>query len=508
MDPKANDPKTTSRWIRLREKTNRFRERTESLLAEKSLTEETIKNPFHAVIHFCALVIRSFVRNRCPVRATALAYTTLLALIPLLAVGLGVSSTLLRGDEEQTEAFVQYLVTQMAPQLDLMPGTEEERLETRDQIIDEILSFIDNIHSGALGISGTVALLAIAIGLLSTIEITFNDIWGATRGRTFFSRVVCYWTAITLGPLIILLAMGLAVSGQLIPAAEDRVPTQLLLQEAEESSDPDQIGTTPDTRGVDEVQLPRWVLDLRDGLLGRLLFGVLPFVFLTGSFSLLYQLMPNTHVKWWAALGGGVVGGVLWMLNSHFNMAFAARVVASSTIYGPLGVIPVFLIGLYVSWLIVLFGAQVAYAFQNRRAYLQEKLAEGTSQSGREFLALCVMLAIARRFQQGLTPPSSVDLAAELGVPIRIVCRVIQPLLDTNLLVEVNTPGPAYSPARPLEQISTEEILQALRSGAGQEPPRREGREYELAQQVYTTVREAERNAAGPLTLQRLLDRS
>jgi membrane protein len=507
MDPKANDPKTTSRWIRLREKTNRFRERTESLLAEKSLTEETIKNPFHAVVHFCALVIRSFIRNRCPVRATALAYTTLLALVPLLAVGLGVSSTLLRADEEQTQVFIQYLVTQMAPQLDLMPGTEEERYETRDRIIEEILTFIENIHSGALGISGTVALLAIAIGLLSTIEITFNDIWGATRGRTFFSRVVCYWTAITLGPLIILLAMGLAVSGQLIPAAEDRAPPPQSLEQPMELADPGTVGAPPPKAAVDEVKIPQWVRDVRDGLLGRLVFGVLPFIFLSGSFALLYQLMPNTHVKWWAALLGGLVGGALWMLNSHFNMAFAARVVAASRIYGPLGVIPVFLIGLYVSWLIVLFGAQVAYAFQNRRAYLQEKLAEGTSQSGREFLALCVMLAIARRFQQGLTPPSSIDLAAELGVPIRIVCRVIQPLLDTKVLVEVNTPGPAFSPARPLDQISTEEILQALRSGAGQEPSAREGREFELAQQVYRTVREAERNAAGPLTLQRLLDR-
>jgi membrane protein len=497
MARNTNDPKFSTRLVQLRD-------RMESLLTEKAFTEETVSNPVHAFIHFWGLVFRSFLRNRCPVRATALAYTTLLALVPLLAVGLGVSSTLLRADEDQREQLIQQLVNQVAPQLGQMPGTDEERRETRERIIEDITSFIDNIHSGALGISGTLALLAVAIGLLSTIEITFNDIWGATRGRTLFSRVVCYWTAITLGPLIVLLATGLVISGQLLPAKEEPAePKPALYNPGERSVPVIEEEVAPAT---DAVQLPRWVERLRDGLVGRLLFGVLPFLILTGSFALLYQLMPNTHVKWWAALLGGLVGGTLWILNSQFNVAFAARVVAASRIYGPLGVLPVFLIGLYVSWLIVLFGAQVAYAFQNRRAYLQEKLAEGTSQSGREIIALRLMLIIARRFRNGETPPSAVDLAAELGVPIRIVHRVIQPMHETNLLVEVNAPGPAYSPARPLSQISAEEILRALRSGIGQQPSMRPGADQELVAQVYGTVCEAERNAAVRLTLERLVE--
>jgi membrane protein len=499
MAPNSNDPKSPSRLVQLRE-------RMESLLTEKALSEETVNNPVHAFIHFWGLVFRSFVRNRCPVRATALAYTTLLALVPLLAVALGVSSTLLRADDDQTERLIQQLVNQVAPQLEQLPGTDEERRETRDRVIEDIRSFIDNIHSGALGISGTLALLAVAIGLLSTIEITLNDIWGATRGRTLFSRVVCYWTAITLGPLILLLAMGLVIGGQLLPAKEQPPePKPALYNPGERSMPAMEEEVAP---ANDVVRLPRWAERLRDGLVGRLLFGVMPFLVLSGSFALLYQLMPNTQVKWWAALAGGLVGGTLWMLNSHFNVAFAARVVAASRIYGPLGVLPVFLIGLYISWLIVLFGAQVAYAFQNRRAYLQEKLAEGTSQSGREFIALRLMLIIARRFRNGETPPSAADLAADLGVPIRIVHRVLKPLHDTHLLVEVNAPGPAYSPARPLNQISAEEILRALRSGAGQEPSMRAGADQELVAQVYGTVREAERNAARPLTLERLVDPS
>jgi membrane protein len=509
MDAQPNDPKPVSRWVRLRH-------RLESLLTERGLSEEIVSHPVHAFIHFWGLVIRSFVRNRCPVRATALAYTTLLALVPLLAVGLGVSSTLLKGDEQQTQQFIEQVINQMAPQLEQLPGTEEEKREAREQIIEEILSFIANIHSGALGMTGMLALVFIAIGLLSTIEFTFNDIWGVSRGRSWFARVICYWTAITLGPLIILLAMGLAVSGQLIPArhqpatVEIQTPAPALTTETGQSGESTRTEAvhTDVAPGTDPPEPPRLVRMVRDGPLGRFLFRVLPFLILIGSFALLYQLMPNTQVSWRAAAVGGLVGALLWVLNSQFNVAFAARVVAASKIYGPLGVFPVFLIGLYMSWLIVLFGAQVAYAVQNRRAYLQDKLAEGINQRGREFVALRVMLSIARRFQNGSLPPSITELSADLGVSARIIGQVLEPMRQINLVVEVNAPGLAYAPARPLDQISAQEILQALRSGQGQEPATEAGPDRDIVREVCGTVREAERGAARPLTLQRLLEHS
>jgi membrane protein len=231
-------------------------------------------------------------------------------------------------------------------------------------------------------------------------------------------------------------------------------------------------------------------------------------VILSGSFALFYKLMPNTRVKWRAALIGGVVGATLWLLNSKFNVAFASRVVAASTIYGPLGVVPVFLIGMYISWLIVLFGAQVSYAFQNRRAYLMEKLAEGTNQRGREFVAMRLMLAVGRRFQQGDPPPSLVRLASELGVSSKLLCQVIAPLQQCNILVEVNSPETAYAPARPLDQISTDNILSALRSGQGLEPDTLPGPERDVARDVCDKVQRAESDAAGAMTLQRLLERA
>ena len=137
----------------------------------------------------------------------------------------------------------------------------------------------------------------------------------------------------------------------------------------------------------------------------------LPVVVLCLTFTVLYLLMPNTRVHWQAALVGGVVGGVLWHLNNYFSVLYVSRWVTNSRIYGSLAAIPVFMVGLYFSWLILLFGAQVAYAFQNRAAYLQDKQADTVNQRGREFIALRLMECIGQRFLNALPPAGVPEIA-------------------------------------------------------------------------------------------------
>src|SRR5258706_15882692 len=114
--------------------------------------------------------------------------------------------------------------------------------------------------------------------------------------------------------------------------------------------------------------------------------------------------MPNSKVRWRGALGGGLVGGVLFYLNNVVSVVYVSRVVSNSKIYGSLGLVPVFMIGLYLSWLILLFGAQVSYAYQNRTAYLEEKQIENINQRGREFIALRCMTCIGLRFKKAEPP--------------------------------------------------------------------------------------------------------
>ena len=544
----------------------KFQAEAQALLDEQGmvLVDEARLHPLRRFIHFWVLVGKSFVRNRCPVRASALAYTTLLALIPLLAVGLGVSTKLLQSSEDQQAELIQTVVDELAPQLGLVPATAEEKESARSRLVEKIgaalprlvessgqerthlvnqlaaelvpgaatgqeagadygrkiakqieellprlakateqrrvklvekladqltslvlrathgedessqkvvetiRTFIANVHSGALGLVGTVALVFVAIGLLSTIEATFNDIWGVPRGRNWFVRIIHYWAAVTLGPLVVILVMGLAI-GSRFQAAQD------LIEE------------TP--------------------IIGGLLFKMIPFFLLCGSFTLLYQFMPNTRVNWQAAAFGGMVAGALWILNGNFNALFTSRVISASKIYGSLSAIPILLFGLYLSWTILLFGAQVAYAYQNRRAYLQEKQAENVNQRGREFIALRLMTLVGQKFHRGELPPTVGEVSESLSVSSRLVSQIIQPLLQRKLLAEVATPETAYCPARPLDRISYEDILQALRAGLGQEPATREEPTRELVRGAFDEIHQSEQRVARAVTLQAVVER-
>src|SRR5690606_3616896 len=130
------------------------------------------------------------------------------------------------------------------------------------------------------------------------------------------------------------------------------------------------------------------------------------FTVLSIFLTLFYKLMPATSVRWDAALIGGMFGGCVLQLNNLFSVVYLSRVVTYSKVYGGLGVLPVFLVGLYFSWLILLLGAQVAYAWQNRNAYVQEKQAESINQRGREFVALRLMTYITEQFSIGNSPPT------------------------------------------------------------------------------------------------------
>jgi len=459
-------------------------------------------------VHFWALVCRSFVRNRCPVRASSLAYASLLAMVPMLAVVISVSASLLKSQgEEPIMQLIDSLVERMtpdaapapayaagetsapgataatatdavtaAPVVRAIPGGKlldpDEYAKRRKDFARQIKDFISNIRSGSLGATGMVALLFVAISMLSRIENTFNDIWGVTRGRTWFARIVQYWGAMTLGPLLLAVTMALTSS----PYFE---ATKKIV------ADLGAVGAV-----VAEVGL-----------------ALLPYAIWSLSFALFYQLMPNTKVRWSAALAGGLVGGCLWQLNSQFSVLYVSRVVTNSRIYGSLGMIPVFMIGLYFAWLILLFGAQVAYAYQNRRAYLQERQAEGVSQRSREFVALRLMTTIADHFQRGAPPPTLTGVAETLGVPSRLAGQLLQVLVDARCAAEVAPGEAAYVPGRPLDQITAQHILQAVRVGQGLELATREGQARDLARGEFERIGAAERGVADRITLQAMANR-
>ncbi len=462
--------------------------------------------------HLCMLVWNSFVRNRCPARAAALSYATLLALIPLLAVAISVTSSLLKseGEEKIYQAIDKFVSSVMPPatlstneqrvSLNLGPGmsvaltptnpafagetnltadaagmtnaplaADTRVVAAQKEVARDIRNFVQKTRSGALGTIGMLLLVVVAIQMLANVEETFNDIWGVTRGRNWLWRIVLYWATITLGPLALAGALGLA-SGTHLKSAEGLV-----------------------------TRMP---------FIGSLFFQVLPLLLLWLTFTLVYLLVPNTRVRFGAAFVGGVVGGSLWHLNNLFGFLYVSRTVTNINIYGSLGLVPVFMIGLYFSWLILLFGAQVAYAFQNRKAYLQDKLAENVNQRGREFIALRLMTCIGQRFQRGRPPVTIQEIAAELDIPTKLAQQVLQTLLAARLVTEIAGAEAAYAPARPLESINAHHVLHAMRAGGGQELlPRNEPVRAEVYGE-FARIEEAERQAAASVTMLALVNRT
>jgi membrane protein len=465
----------------------------------------------HRFAHFWLMVSKSFLRNRGPIRAAALAYTTLLALIPMVAVALSVSTSILRqeGRDQQVDRrvsqFIDKLVENITPPApatntpSAAAVTDDQAMilalsETngaavnattndatyvaaRQQVEDTINRFIKKTNSRTVGGLGMVFLIYAAISMLRGIEATFNDIWGVEKGRSWVRSIVQYWAVMTLVPVLALVALGLANK----PHVQF---THRLLDD-----------------------LPPFLVGVLVHLTG-LLVAIVPILFLCGSFALLYKLMPNTLVHWRAALMGGLVGGLLWHLNNVVSVLYVSRWVSNSKIYGGLAAIPVIMVGLYFSWLILLFGAQVAYGWQNRRAYFQDKQADSINQRCREFVAMRLMQCVGQRFLRGEPAATVPEMADALVVPSRLVQQIMQTLLTAGLIVEVNGQETAYSPARPLENINCHHILLALRAGYGQELPTRDDPARTEVFGEFEKILEAERKAASGVTVLTMVNRA
>lgn len=471
------------------------------LLDEPALAVKGRLSALQRFAHFWVIVVRSFIQNRCPLRASALSYITLLSLVPMLAVVLGITSSLLKGEgEAQIERFIEGVVNTLTPPAIISedgdgglafvgpplpwsgkpssgdeaaggasPLSDERALAAQRQVAQKINEFIQNTRSGTLGAVGTVVLLITILTLMTRIEETMNDIWGVTRPRSWMERIEHYWFAVSLGPLLI--ASGLTLAS-----------------------------------GPQVTSVRMWIESTP--FVGGLVFKWLPITLLWMAFSGFYKLMPATRVTWSAAALGGAFAAVCWFGTNVLGSLYVSRVVTNFKIYGSLGLVPVFMIGMYISWLLLLLGAQIAYAFQNREAYLQERLAENVNQRGREFVALRLMTTISQRFQLGQPPASVRALSSELGVPGRLVQQIMGTLLAARLVVEVNGRDLGYVPGRPLNDISCHDVLRAMRVAQGQELATRDEPVRGEVLGEFARIEAAEKNAAASVTMLALAHRA
>jgi membrane protein len=343
-------------------------------------------------------------------RAAGLVYTTLLSLVPFLAVVFSVLKAF--GAHHQIEPVLGQLLEPLGPK-----GQE---------ITQQVIGFIDNLKVGVLGGLGVAGLLYTTYSLIDKIEQALNAIWQVRQGRPWTRKFTDYLSVVIVGPVLVATALGLLASAQSSTVVQRVMAVQPL-------------GT--------------W-------LVGLARFG--PFFLLTGFFTFLYKFMPNTRVRTGSALVGGMAAAVLWGVVGMLFAKFVAGSGRYGAIYSGFAILILLLIWLYAIWLIVLVGAQVAFFHQFPAATQSVRLSRQQTLALRERVALMVAAELTRRFLRGDGPVRAAELAGALRVSASLVEEQVELLVAHGYLGRMTEPEGVTLIKSP-DTTSLSEVLDAVR---------------------------------------------
>ncbi len=405
-------------------------------------------------IHYLRVLIfvaRLEVFARLKLRAQALSYQTIFAIVPLFAVFFVIFRGF--GGMEAVEGRLQSLIVE-----NLAGGSELSA-----QVTTHISTAVANVNGKTLGIVSIVILVYSVLGLMQNIEDSFNDIFGVKKGRSWDIRIVLYWSALTLGPLLIGASLALTAFLQ-----NDTV--------------------------MSVVQSL--------GFVSSALIRLTPLLVTWIAFGALYLVVPNSRVSFKAAAAAAIVAGSAWSIAKFLYAIYAKHSVSTLSIYGTMAALPLFFFWIYVSWIIVLFGAQVAFAFQNAATYREEDDAQSASQLSRERAAVRLYVEVARDFFSGRPSTNPDYAAAALGVPRRLLERISLALQEGGFLKAVDD-GAGLVPARDLGTVSVSDIITHLRM-IGSEPQLAEDEVLTFIDEVFGTLEREQHNITGDLDFRTL----
>ena len=395
------------------------------------------KSRLFALLRVISITLSGLHEMHVAIRAAALSYSSLLALGPLVAIAVLISGFALGNQDPAFAAqAVNRVISFIAPQVAQydQAGQPENKNDpalpaATPEMVQLINNFITSSRSGTAGLIGILTLFIIVIGLFTTIENTFNDIWGVRRGRSWMARIIYYWSVITLGALLFFTSLTLLSAGAFLNVFFEKIPLGSQLKD-----------------------LFVWMLPSG---------SVLLLVFIL---TLFYRLVPHTRVRWPAAVLGAVIVTALLFLNNYLAFLYFKRVVLSKSLYGSVSIVPILMIGLYIFWFFVLVGGQITYAVQNVRYRSSQTAWHSLNHVTRESMSLVVLLLIARRFKVVAPPYAVSDLSTLIRVPSQILNESLNRLCDLRLITELPPADGAdpndsrYQPARPLDQITLDEF--------------------------------------------------
>jgi membrane protein len=360
-------------------------------------------------LRYPAALIRDWLGGKISVRAMSLAYTTLLSLVPLMVFSFSILKGLgARGD-------LRFLLHEFFRPMG----------SAATQLTESVMQFVANMRGDLLGSIGLAFLVYTVITTIQKVEASFNFVWRVERPRSFGRRFTEYLSVMILGPILLAVAIGLLGSAEHSPFAQ----------------------------WLNAVAPLAWIL----GVLAQLV----PYAIVTIVFTFMYSFIPNTRVQFRAALIGGVTAGIIWAL---VGKVFTAVIFYSSqmvAVYTGFAIVLTTLIWVYLSWLILLIGAQLAFYLQFPQYLRHGQEAIELTGSDREQVGLSIMYLIGRDYSAGKTYWSATRLAAELDVPSIVLAPVLARLELGGLIVA--TEKEQFLPGRDPAGILLCDILDAVR---------------------------------------------
>ncbi len=365
------------------------------------------------LIRLVYVTLREYRENEIGLRAMSLVYTTLLSIVPLLAFCISILKAFGVVDNQLEPFLINFL---------------EPLGEKGIEITEKIMEFIGKINFGVLGAAGLVMLIYTSISVIIKIEDSLNIIWKIQKGRSLARRLSDYVTTLLIGPVLMFAALGLTAT-----LTSHTIVGKILAIEP--------LGTIV-------------------FIIGKLL----PFVIVFLAFTLIYVIIPNTKVRFKSACLGGAIAAIAWHITSWIFTVSVASSTKYAAIYSSLAVLIIFMIWLYLNWLILLVGAQIAFCHQNLKFLTLKKEVFNLSTKLKEKLSLIIMYLIGYNFYNDLHRWTLDSLTEHLHLPQDPIEDAVNELANNKLIIETGDDPPKFVPARALEKITLKEIVDATRT--------------------------------------------
>jgi len=378
--------------------------------------DRPILGRFYALLRVASITWTGLFENHITTRAAALSYSSLLGLGPLVAIAILVAGFALnQNDPAIALRTINNVIQFIAPQV-----AQSDRLAGTSQVMQMLNRFVENSQSGTVGALGVFTLIIIVIQLFTSVENSFNAVWGVRRGRSWLTRVVFYWTILTLGTVLFFVSLTALSAAAFVNVFVEKLP----------------FGD----------ELVKALVRMLPG------FSVLMVILILATF---YRYIPNTRVLWQAAFCGAIVVAALLFLNNYLAFLYFKRVVMQQSLYGSLGLMPILIFGMFIFWFFVLVGGQISYGVQNVHYRSSQIAWNNLSETTRESLSLLVLLLICRRFKDCHPAYSASELGRRIKVPTQILNESLNRLVDLRFISAIPpAEGQAsldyhYQPSRP-----------------------------------------------------------